>query len=447
MLDMLLISKEVENRSEFNPPYDNQYNKAHAYTLFSRLLHIIGNFTGIILHGDQTPERLEKKLKAGSIVRLIKENVPLDTKILSIAAQQLIVQAYNGLKDGVMDVHFHVLGKDEGNYVPPQKTWKDWAIDRFIHFFAGITDVTGSTEKARKWLHLHAGHFYGLNGVVLPIHPFINKDGRVNWSKSHSYLTNASADKTAETFKNDHANLYAAVSIHPNDPLWESKLIEAKNAGKNLVKWFPSQGIMPNDPSVFPFYAKMAELKMTLICHTGPEHAVDTATGFENAGNPLHLREALKRGVNVIFAHSGQFDLIPDLDHPEQEPILGFKLFKRVAEESKMYPERGKAFGDLSGILRTGDPDVFKELITASKVVNFIYGSDFPYPLANAKDVYDKLMMAQLIPVTMVAPLKEIKELNPLLANFILARTVKHEGESFPLSCFSAKEHLHLIKT
>ncbi len=58
--------------------------------------------------------------------------------------------------------------------------------------------------------------------------------------------------------------------------------------------------IDPSDPICDPYYEKMKELHMVLLCHTGMEHAVDPP-GIDNGlGNPLRLRRPLNQGTPLV---------------------------------------------------------------------------------------------------------------------------------------------------
>jgi uncharacterized protein len=44
-----------------------------------------------------------------------------------------------------------------------------------------------------------------------------------------------------------------------------------------MVKWLPNaQGIDPSNDLCIPFYEKMKEYKMFLLCHCGEERAVES---------------------------------------------------------------------------------------------------------------------------------------------------------------------------
>lgn len=141
----------------------------------------------------------------------------------------------------------------------------------------------------------------------------------------------------------------------------------------------------------------MRSLGMTLIAHAGPEHTIPTNEdnkSWVDWGNPLRFRRALQLGVNVILAHCGHRDKIPDLDDPSQPLVRGFDLFLRLAYEVHLKNQTGEWTGKLL------DP---------------------------AK----------------VKPLKEIRNWNPLLANYVFARNLalEHQGYliRFPEATFSGE--------
>lgn len=96
-------------------------------------------------------------------------------------------------------------------------------------------------------------------------------------------------------------------SIHPyrSDALKE--LEKAKDDGAVLVKWIPSsQNILPNHERCQPFYKKLAEYGIPLLCHVGDEHTISEAGGDKSLrayNHPELLIPALEEGVTVIMAH------------------------------------------------------------------------------------------------------------------------------------------------
>lgn len=423
-----------------------QYYSLHGETILDRLLRFVAcHVLGVIVHGNMNQAELARHLDSFNIQQLMSQG-PYKNSTLSIEAQQLILDSLIEIDD-VYDVHLHNLGYDEGNYLNPKAsvrglaTWKDYFTFLVIRYAAGQTDPIGSTNEARKRIHLYAAHFPKLKAIVLPIHKAIHEDGFVDWNKTGNFLKNQSAWITAVSFQDSHSKIYAAVSVHPFDKKWKIKLLKAYEKGIRLVKWMPPQSIPPDSPKLKEFYQTLSDLKMTLIAHTGPEHTIPTSEEnreWEDYGNPLRFRLALERGVDVIMAHCGHRDRIPDLDHPDKPLVTGLQLFLRIAREAYQKNQsgewKGKVYGDLAAVTTHYGVEFVKELLmhVNEPGIRYIYGSDYPHInlIQPGKDAYDLCAKAGLLTRSKVKPLKEIRKWNPLLANYVFTRNIEMKKES-----------------
>ncbi len=111
------------------------------------------------------------------------------------------------------------------------------------------------------------------------------------------------------------------------------------------MKWMPPQSIPPDSDLLDDYYQTLKHLNITLIAHAGPEHTIPTHEQnkhWEDWGNPLRFRKPLQIGVNVILAHCGHHDLIPDLDHPQSIEVPGYELFLRLAKETYQKNQTGE---------------------------------------------------------------------------------------------------------
>jgi hypothetical protein len=74
-----------------------------------------------------------------------------------------------------------------------------------------------------------------------------------------------------------------------------------------------------------------------------------------------------------------------------------------------------------------------------------VYGSDYPFTnlVQPSHDAYDQCAQAGLIEEAKVNPLKEIRNWNPLLANYVFARNLAIETQegsiTFPEETFSGE--------
>jgi hypothetical protein len=441
-----------------DPEKVRQYYALHQEGRLDRMLGYIACRLGIIIHGEISQEELALKLNHFDIQKLLNEG-PFEHPDLSLAAQQLIYDSLQLPK--VFDIHLHNPGYDEGNYLNPKAgalgvaAWIDYFKFLVMRYASGITSPYGSTHEARKRIHIYARHFPKLCGVILPIHKAILPDGTEDWENTGNFLKNRSALLTALSFSDTHSELLPAVSVHPFDRKWKEKLMKAHATGIRLVKWMPPQSIQPDSDLLDEYYKTMKELGMFLIAHAGPEHTIPTHKDNEqwmDWGNPLRFRKPLQIGVNVILAHCGHRDSIPDLDHPEQPKIPGYLLFLRLAKEAHQKNQSGewsgKLFGDLAAVTTHYGPDFIKELLRHANEegIRLIYGSDYPFTnlIKPKNDAYDLCANARILDREKVGPLKEIRSWNPLLANYVFTKNLELQlptGETlkFPEETFTGE--------
>jgi predicted TIM-barrel fold metal-dependent hydrolase len=154
-------------------------------------------------------------------------------------------------------------------------------------------------------------------------------------------------------------------SVHPYRPDALQELERVVGLGACLIKWIPSaQRIRLDHPRCFPFYDRLARLRVPLLCHTGVEHVL--SGGPVTYNDPRRLRAALDRGVTVIAAHLGMRMTIFEPNHNRH--WLG------LLED---YPH---LFGDVSALAVPWRAAMLRRLITREAVRDrMVYGSDFPH--------------------------------------------------------------------
>ena len=95
------------------------------------------------------------------------------------------------------------------------------------------------------------------------------------------------------------------VSLMPSDPDWSRHLEETAAAGIKGLKVHPYyQNFSLSDPSVWPFFAKIADLGLVVQCHCGYDIGYP---GRYDACAPADVVKLLKnvRGLKFIAAHLG----------------------------------------------------------------------------------------------------------------------------------------------
>ncbi|MSQ83349.1 MAG: amidohydrolase [Myxococcales bacterium] len=362
---------------------------------------------------------------------------------LSASARALLQQTYTGLDaDRLVDYHVHVAGLGVGNtgceVNPRSQSWLHFK-DRFKFAAylsaAGVTDTAQADQQfVERLLDLHRhldlrGRYY-----ILAFDKRYRPDGTVDDAHSEFYVPNAYVFALAQ--RHPHA-LLPALSVHPyrRDALPE--LVKWAGQGGRLIKWLPNaQGIDPASPLCLPYYAKMRELGLILLSHTGKEQAVEAELD-QDLGNPLRLRVPLNAGVTVIAAHFASLGEDQDLDDPLLARRPSWQLALRLLDDPRY---RDLFFVDISAITlanRVGEPLalMLRRTDLHSRLVN---GSDYPLPAINILFRLGKLVELGFISAADQQPLAEVYDYNPLLFDLALKRSLKdpQTGTRFAASVF-----------
>jgi uncharacterized protein len=228
-----------------------------------------------------------------------------------------------------------------------------------------------------------------------------------------------------------------AASVHPYAKDAEARLEWAAAHGARAVKWLPTAlGIDPASPKCDPFYRRLIALRLPLISHAGDERAVRGHD--ESLGNPLRLRRPLDAGVRVVVAHCASLGTGQDLDRgSESAPVPNFELFGRLMD-SPAYA--GRVFGDVSAVTQSNRIDVLAMLLERRDWhPRLLQGSDYPLPGILPLVSPDLLAERGLLARDAVPVLREIREHNALLFDFVLKRSVASNGARLPRSVFETR--------
>ena len=189
--------------------------------------------------------------------------------------------------------------------------------------------------------------------------------------RTHLYVPNHTLAKLA----GENDRILFGCSVHPFNPHWEEQIDFSLAHGAVLCKWIPSaQLIDPEHPQCIPFYEKLAHHKLPLLFHTGPELSIPTSdSNFNRFNNPAYMRQALGKGVTVIFANCA-LPFEPELlDH--YDPFLELiKVFQEADQKG------WEAYADLSALFLLREsyiPCVIEDL----PIHRLILGSDYPIPM------------------------------------------------------------------
>jgi mannonate dehydratase len=367
----------------------------------------------------------------------------LDDLTLSDAAQALVAKAWLGLDPTrVVDGHVHVLGLGVGGtgcYVHPDaSSWTSpvrMLKTRFYKGAAGVYDDARADELFVErlvdlWSHQHP------RGKALLLAFDANRDtsGHVVPAMTEFYVPNEYVASLVQRYPDDF--LYCC-SVHPYRPDALDELRRCAAAGAVACKWLPNaMGIDPADPRCDPFYELLAELKITLLSHTGEEQAVH-AEELQELGNPLRLRRALDRGATVVMAHCACLgegeDLDAEPDASGQHPkVPSLELFLRLMEDERY---TGRLFADISATTQFNRAEpTLRELLTRPHLhARLVNGSDYPLPAIDPL-----IRTGQLVDLGFLDPaerpaINELYDYNPLTFDFVLKRRLRLQQDGAEL--------------
>ena len=265
----------------------------------------------------------------------------------------------------IVDMHCHIAGIGAGGsgcFVSP-RLLNNWRFKIYLRAF-GVTKKEvlekGDSVIGDKISASLAQSRFVSKAVILALDGVIGPDGQLDTNHTEVYFP----DEFVAAMCAEHTNLLFGASVNPYRPDAIERLVWAKNHGAVLVKWIPPiMDINPADPKLIPFYKKMVELDLPLLCHTGEEKSFSRAD--EELGDPEKLRLPLSLGVKVIAAHIASSEKY----HGERGP-------DRLARLMREFPN---LFTDISALTNVNKPGCLKEALTKPEFSGrLVYGTDFP---------------------------------------------------------------------
>ena len=268
-------------------------------------------------------------------------------------------------KAGVIDWHVHVAGLgygDSDNFINDEMR-NNFRFD----FFMKWMDVTeeelakfGDAIVVTRLANKIAQSNYIDKAVVLALDGVINEQGELDRERTQFYVSNEFVSQQTREYE----NLLFAASINPTRPNSIELLDKVHAEGAVLIKWIPSiMHFDPSEPSLKPFYERMAELNMPLLSHTGMEKSF--ANARDELADPKRLQLALESGVKVIAAHiatTGESD--------------GQDNFERILPMFKQYDN---LYTDISSLTQINKLGYLRRALNVKDLQErMIYGTDWP---------------------------------------------------------------------
>ena len=267
----------------------------------------------------------------------------------------------------IIDIHVHVLPPDacsaEAYVSTKQWNWPSFLYLRLRHRIKRQESV-GGNGLMRSHLARAVASMRAVDQVVaLALDAVYDDAGRWDSRHTHFYVAN---DYVFQLARAD-ARFLPGASVNPKRRDALDELERCLDEGAVLLKWLPnSQGFDPMDPSLVPFYRRMAEARLPLLCHTGPEYALTAAD--QRVGRPESLRLALDQGVIVIAAHGGGADI--------------GNLGRAFATTAKMLLEYPNLYADTSGFTQPNRSWFLRRFLRHPELQpKLVHGSDVPLPI------------------------------------------------------------------
>ena len=277
----------------------------------------------------------------------------------------------------VIDVHVHFGAPDgpDGNCYWSEEFRKTLA-------YIAMKWVTKSVFKKASYKKVKKHMFKVIRKskksdkvVLLALDQVYEPNGEPNKDKTNLYTSNECIMRLKKGYleKYGEDKILLGMSINPMRSDWEKELDTFKDDAV-LCKWLPStQLINPDDSRFDKFYKRLAELKIPLLCHVGPEHAIPTwDRTYKKYDSTTYLRRPLSNGVTVIDAHCA-LPFYPD------EPDTDFVELIELMRESE---QKGwNLYADLSALCLPFRNPFIKDIQKLIGEEKLLYGSDYPIPM------------------------------------------------------------------
>ena len=267
-----------------------------------------------------------------------------------------------------VDVHAHLAGVGSGGsgcWLSPAFA-RRWTF-RLLRWMHGVSAERLRDTADAEWAALLAERVRGSEldaAVALGFDGVYDAAGRLDEARSQMVVPPSWVLEVCRR----HPELLPGPAINPHRRDALERLDESVEGGAVLIKWLPAtMGINPGDPSIIPFYRRMADAGVALLTHSGGSER--TFAQVDPRLKDLRLVELpLREGVTVIVAHAG----VPVLLSGDENQV---PLLKR------MLREHPRLWVDNSGISNLSRfPYLPRVADDGELAARTLYGSDYPVP-------------------------------------------------------------------
>lgn len=362
--------------------------------------------------------------------------------LLKRPAKTLIKRAYAGLgRHGVEDYGVHLLALGpaaDGGFNPHLRSWWHPLQHLRLEVLLSAAGMRGTNQPDAAYVARLVRLARALPGSLridlLALDRAYWPGGAANPVRTRAFVSNDYLARVSAR----HAHLFdAVVSINPYRPHALQALARWGKAGVRGVYWQPSaQGIDPSDLDLKPFYAAMKRYGMTLFVHSG-RNADIHAQGAQPYNNPLRLRLPLDMGLRVVMMSAGTLGHSRDLEklgHPE---VPSYRLCLRLLDDPRY---KGRVFASLAGLFDAARPlKALSALLQRPDLASsLVYASNYPFSAQNDRIRLGRFVHGGYLSAAQARALRDIYRFNPLLFDFVLARSVHlpHTDVRFPAAVF-----------
>jgi predicted TIM-barrel fold metal-dependent hydrolase len=360
-------------------------------------------------------------------------NACRNPKAGNLSSHPAVRAAWEGLRaDRVWDVHAHIFGNgraEKGVWIDPHFDQGGGPASRIKRKFFLNSACAGDDESnldramVARLTQLVDDLPVGAKVMVLAFDFTYDESGKRRDDQTTFSVDNAYAQRVAQSRPD---RFEWTCSVHP----YREDVVEALNAAKaggaRAVKWLPpTMAIDLTSARCNAAYDAMVRLDLPLLVHLGEEEAVAGALR-KDLVNPLSARTPLDRGVRVIVAHCAS---------------LGkgnFEAFESLMTERQY---QGRLFGDISAVTQANRPGIPARILAHEdwdgRLLN---GTDYPLPAMLPLFSPNSLAKEGLIAETLVPVLRDLRETNPLLFDFVLKRHLSLKGRKFPAATFETRD-------
>jgi hypothetical protein len=302
-----------------------------------------------------------------------------------------------------LDMHFHVVGKgndisqvDENVYFCPDDNNLLFTrllyglVEKDLERLGADLDQNGMIDT-NEYFHLVYQFLTTseeLDGIVLLGLDAVydSKTGVLDEKRTDLWVSNRFLAKKVKELnsrlgeeedpKNREKKFFCGVSVSPNRKDWREELeFAVDDPNTVLIKLIPSaQHIRLRDPKHKEFYKFLADKKMPLLCHVGPEYSFPEGIREWKLDHFRYLDSPLECGVTTIAAHCATPVFPPPINKKEVKEFYAFMKSANLGRKVHLW-------GDTSAFSLSTRIPIVQEVLETFPSKWLVHGSDFPIPI------------------------------------------------------------------